>query len=226
MKTHPLIAQYLEGGKRISYGSRAITEGGFQSVPKLTFPGGALIGCSAGFLNVPRIKGSHNAIKSGMLAAEAAYEAVQAGRHHDELSTYNESWKSSWIYQDLYKVRNVKPSLKSGMWIGTMLGGMHMWLNDLGMGKLVGRTRHHDKADNETLRPASAMPKIVYPNYDGVVSFDKLSSVFLSNTNHEEDQPVHLQLRDPVIPVNVNLAMFDGPDSRYCPAGVSEFVDN
>ena len=224
-KTHPAIRPVLEGGKRIGYGARAINEGGLQSVPKLTFPGGALIGCSAGFLNVPRIKGTHNAMKSGMLAAEAAYAAVQAGRGHDELTDYAEGWKKSWIYRDLYKVRNVKPSLKWGMLPGTVLGGMHMWMNDLGLGALVGWTQHHGKPDNEYLRPAAEMPKIVYPKYDGVVSFDKLSSVFLSNTNHVEDQPVHLQLRDPAIPVGVNLAQYDGPESRYCPAGVYEFVD-
>jgi electron-transferring-flavoprotein dehydrogenase len=224
-KTHPAIRPVFENGKRIGYGARAINEGGLQSVPRLTFPGGALIGCSAGFLNVPRIKGTHNAMKSGMLAAEAAYAAVQAGRRYDELAAYAESWKTSWIYRDLYKVRNVKPSLKWGMWPGTTLGGMHMWLNDLGMGKLVGWTQHHGKPDNECLKPAAEMPKIVYPKYDGVLSFDKLSSVFLSNTNHVEDQPVHLQLRDSAIPVAVNLAEYDGPEARYCPAGVYEFVD-
>jgi electron-transferring-flavoprotein dehydrogenase len=223
-KTHPAIRPVLENGKRLAYGARAINEGGLQSVPKLVFPGGALIGCAAGFLNVPRIKGSHNAMKSGMLAGEAAFAAVQAGRQHDELADYGDGWKKSSIYADLYKVRNVKPSLKRGMWMGTMLGGTHMWLNDLGLGKLVARTLHHGKADHESLKPAAAMPKIEYPKYDGVVTFDKLSSVFLSNTNHEEDQPVHLQLRDPVIPVAVNLPDYAGPEARYCPAGVYEFV--
>jgi len=194
-------------------------------VPKLTFPGGALIGCAAGFLNVPRIKGTHNAMKSGMLAAEAAYAAVQGGRQYDELAAYNDGWKSSSIWRDLYKVRNVKPALKYGMWPGTMLGGMHMWLNDLGLGKLVGWTAHHEKPDNETMKPAASMPKIEYPKYDGVISFDKQSSVFLSNTNHEENQPVHLQLRNEAIPVEVNLAEYAGPEARYCPAGVYEFVD-
>jgi electron-transferring-flavoprotein dehydrogenase len=223
-KTHPAIRPVFEGGKRLAYGARAINEGGLQSVPKLTFPGGALIGCAAGFLNVPRIKGTHNAMKSGMLAADAAYAAVRAGRQYDELVEYAEGWKSSSIYRDLYKVRNVKPSLKRGMWMGTMLGGLHMWLNDLGMGGLVRGTIHHDKPDNETLKPAASMPKIDYPKYDGVVTFDKLSSVFLSNTNHEENQPVHLQLRDPAIPVEVNLIEYAGPEARYCPAGVYEFV--
>ncbi|MEP7084172.1 MAG: electron transfer flavoprotein-ubiquinone oxidoreductase [Betaproteobacteria bacterium] len=224
-KTHPAIRSVFENGKRIGYGARAINEGGLQSVPKLAFPGGALIGCSAGFLNVPRIKGSHNAMKSGMLAAEAAYSAVLAGRQHDELSAYAEGWKKSSIYEDLYKVRNVKPSLQWGMWPGTVLGGMHMWLNDLGLGALAGWTHRHAKPDNEYLKPAAQMPKIDYPKYDGVLTFDKLSSVFLSNTNHVEDQPVHLQLRDPKIPVAVNLAEYDGPEARYCPAGVYEFVD-
>ena len=224
-KTHPAIRPMFENGKRIGYGARAINEGGLQSVPKLVFPGGALIGCSAGFLNVPRIKGTHNAMKSGMLAAEAAYTAVQAGRLHDALADYAGSWKNSWIYRDLYKVRNVKPSLKWGMWPGTVLGGMHMWMNDLGLGKVVGWTQHHGKPDHECLKPAAEMPKIAYPKYDGVISFDKLSSVFLSNTNHVEDQPVHLQLRDASIPVAVNLTQYDGPESRYCPAGVYEFVD-
>jgi electron-transferring-flavoprotein dehydrogenase len=223
-KTHPAIRGVFENGKRIGYGARAINEGGLQSVPKLTFPGGALIGCSAGFLNVPRIKGTHNAMKSGMLAGEAAYAAVQTGRSGDTLTAYGEGWKQSWIYRDLYKVRNVKPSLKLGMWLGTILGGMHMWLNDLGLGVLVGWTQHHGKPDNEALRPAVEMPKIAYPKPDGVLTFDRLSSVFLSNTNHEENQPVHLQLRDPSVPVAVNLARFEGPESRYCPAGVYEFV--
>jgi len=224
-KTHPAMRPLFDGGKRLGYGARAISEGGLQSVPKLTFPGGALVGDAAGFLNVPRIKGTHNALKSGMLAAEAAFTAVKAGRQFDELTEYGQGWKQSWIWKDLWKVRNVKPSLNNGMLVGTMLGGLHMWLNDLGLGGLVGWTKSHAKADNEALLPAASMPKIVYPKYDGVVSFDKLSSVFLSNTNHEEDQPVHLQLRDPSIPVQVNLAEYAGPESRYCPAGVYEFVD-
>jgi electron-transferring-flavoprotein dehydrogenase len=224
-KTHPAIRPTLEGGKRLGYGARAISEGGLQSVPKVVFPGGALVGCAAGFLNVPRIKGSHNAMKSGMLAAEAAFAAIAAGRAYDELVEYGEGWKQSWIWNDLYKVRNVKPALKRGMWMGTMIGGMHMWLNDLGLGRLVGWTTHLGEPDHATLRPAASMPKIRYPKPDGVIGFDRLSSVFLSNTNHEENQPVHLQLRDPSIPVSVNLAVYDGPESRYCPAGVYEFVD-
>ena len=223
-KTHPAIRGTLEGGKRIGYGARAINEGGLQSVPKLVFPGGALIGCSAGFVNLPRIKGSHNAMKTGMLGAEAAFAALAVGRAHDELAAYPEAFRQSWVYQDLYKVRNVKPGLKWGMWPGTMHGGAHMWLNDLGLGFLVPWTLRHKRADNESLKPAADMPKIDYPKYDGVITFDKLSSVFVSNTNHEEDQPSHLQLRDPKIPVAVNLAVYDGPEQRYCPAGVYEFV--
>ena len=226
-KTHPAIRGTLEGGKRIGYGARAINEGGLQSVPKLVFPGGALIGCSAGFVNLPRIKGSHNAMKTGMLGGEAAFAALAEGRAHDELAAYPEAFRKSWAFQDLYKVRNVKPGLKWGMWPGTMHGGAHMWLNDLGLGFLVPWTLRHKRADNESLKPAAEMPKIDYPKYDGVITFDKLSSVFVSNTNHEEDQPSHLQLRERSIygPVlRVNLALYDGPEQRYCPAGVYEFV--
>ncbi len=223
-KTHPAIRGTFEGGKRLAYGARAINEGGLQSVPKLTFAGGALIGCAAGFVNLPRIKGSHNAMKTGMLAAEAAFAALGAGRAHDELTTYADAWRQSWVYEDLYKVRNVKPGLQWGMTLGSMHGGMHMWLNDLGLGALVPWTLRHGKADHESLQPAAQMPRIDYPKYDGVLTFDKLSSVFLSNTNHVEDQPVHLQLHNPAIPVDVNLKLYDGPEARYCPAGVYEFV--
>jgi electron-transferring-flavoprotein dehydrogenase len=223
-KTHPAIRPTFEGGKRLAYGARAINEGGLQSVPRLAFPGGALIGCSAGFVNLPRIKGSHNAMKVGMLGAESAFAAVSAGRAHDTLTDLEEAWRKSWVYEDLYKVRNVKPGLKWGMWLGSLHGGLHMWLNDIGLGALVPWTLRHTKPDNASLLPASQAPRIDYPKYDGVVTFDKLSSVFLSNTNHEEDQPVHLQLRDPAIPVKVNLAEYDGPEARYCPAGVYEFV--
>jgi len=224
-KTHPALRATFEGGKRLAYGARAINEGGLQSIPKLSFPGGALIGCAAGFVNLPRIKGSHNAMKTGMLGAEAAFAALQANRSHDELTSYPESFRKSWVYQDLHKVRNVKPGLSWGLWAGMIHGGLHMWLNDLGLGALVPWTLRHDKPDHESLKPAARMPKIEYPKYDGVISFDKLSSVFLSNTNHEEDQPVHLQLRDAAIPVSVNLALYDGPEQRYCPASVYEFVD-
>ncbi len=223
-KTHPAIRPTLEGGKRLAYGARAINEGGLQSVPKLAFPGGALIGCAAGFVNLPRIKGSHNAMKTGMLGAEAAFAALSANRVRDELAEYPAAFRKSWVYEDLYKVRNVKPGLSWGMWAGMVHGGIHMWLNDLGLGALVPWTLRHDKPDHESLAPAAAMPKIAYPKYDGVVSFDKLSSVFLSSTNHEEDQPVHLQLRDPGVPTAVNLPLYDGPEQRYCPAGVYEFV--
>ena len=222
-KTHPEVAKYLQGGKRLAYGSRAINEGGVQSVPKLIFPGGALIGCSAGFVNLPRIKGSHNAIKSGMLAAEAAFEALAAGKTGgDELIAYPVKLKASWIWKDLDKVRNVKPALNWGTMLGTLYGGLDMWLHDLGI--RVPWTLHHKKADHECLRPAAEFQPIQYPKPDGVLSFDKLSSVFLSNTNHEEDQPVHLKLRDPSIPIAVNLPLYAEPAQRYCPAGVYEVV--
>jgi len=222
-KTHPEVAKYLKGGKRLVYGSRAINEGGVQSVPKLTFPGGALIGCSAGFVNVPRIKGSHNAIKSGMLAAEAAFEALAAGKTGgDELIAYPVKLKASWIWKDLDKVRNVKPSLRWGTVLGTIYGGFDMWMHDLGL-RLPWTLRHH-KADHECLRPAAEFQPIQYPKPDGILSFDKPSSVFLSNTNHEEDQPIHLKLRDPSIPIAVNLPLYAEPAQRYCPAGVYEVV--
>jgi len=224
-KTHPAIRATFAGGKRLAYGARAINEGGLQSVPKLAFPGGALIGCAAGFVNLPRIKGSHNAIKTGMLAAEAAFAALRAGRARDALTEYAEGWKRSWVYADLYKVRNVKPGLDWGLWAGMAHGGVHMWLNDLGLGALVPWTLRHRKADHESLKPAALATPIDYPKPDGVLTFDRLSSVFLSNTNHEEDQPVHLRLRDTAVPVAVNLAEYAGPESRYCPAGVYEFVD-
>ncbi len=224
-KTHPAIRNTLAGGKRLGYGARAINEGGLQSVPALVFPGGALIGCAAGFVNLPRIKGSHNAMKTGMLAAESAVAAIAADRRNDVLDDYPARYRASWVYRDLYKVRNVKPGLKWGMWLGTLHGGLQMWLNDLHLGALVPWTLKHRKADHQSLEPAASMPRIDYPKYDGTLTFDKLSSVFLSNTNHAEDQPSHLQLRDPAIPVTVNLALYDGPEQRYCPAGVYEFVD-
>ena len=225
-KTHPAIRDTFAGGKRLAYGARAISEGGWQSVPKLAFPGGALVGDAAGFLNVPRIKGTHNAMKSGMLAAEAAFAALSGGRGHDELADYDSGWKKSWNHDDLWKVRNVKPGLRWGTWLGSLHGGFHMWMHDLGLGKLVPWTLRHGKPDCESLRPAAEMPRIEYPKPDGTLTFDKLSSVFLSNTNHEENQPPHLRLRDPAIPVAVNLAVYDGPEQRYCPAGVYEFVDD
>jgi electron-transferring-flavoprotein dehydrogenase len=224
-KTHPAIRGTFEGGKRLAYGARAINEGGLQSVPKLCFPGGALVGCSAGFVNLPRIKGSHNAMKTGMLAAEAAFQALAAGRGGDELVAYPEAFRKSWVYRELHKVRNVKPGLKWGLWGGMIHGGAHMWLNDLGLGALAGWTLRHGRADHESLEPAASMPPIDYPKPDGVLTFDRNSSVYLSSTNHEEDQPVHLRLRDATIPVAHNLALYDGPEARYCPAGVYEFVE-
>ncbi|MGH8714470.1 MAG: electron transfer flavoprotein-ubiquinone oxidoreductase [Casimicrobiaceae bacterium] len=223
-KTHPAVRGTFEGGKRLSYGARAINEGGLQSIPRLAFPGGALIGCAAGFVNLPRIKGSHNAMKTGMLGAEAAFAALREGRAHDELAAYPEAMRRSWVFEDLYKVRNVKPGLRWGLLPGTVHGGVHMWLNDLGLGAIVPWTLPHGRPDHEALLQAAAAPRIAYPKYDGVLTFDKLSSVYISNTNHEEDQPSHLRLRDASIPVAVNLARFDGPEQRYCPAGVYEFV--
>ena len=222
-KTHPAIRQYVEGGKRVSYGARVINEGGLQSVPKLTFPGGALIGCAAGFVNLPRIKGSHNAMKTGMLAAEVVMDALSAGAGA-ELTAYEDAFRKSWAYDDLHKVRNVKPGLKWGTVLGTLHGGMHMWLNSLGLGFLVPWTMHHKKADHEALRPASEFRPIQYPKPDGVITFDRLSSVFISNTNHEEDQPVHLKLRDPSVWKPVNWDAFRSPEARYCPAAVYEAV--
>ena len=224
-KTHPMIRPYFEGGKRISYGARAINEGGLQSVPKLSFPGGALIGCSAGFVNLPRIKGTHNAMKSGMLAAEAAAEQLQQGASAGvSLDGYQKAFRKSSIYKDLHKVRNVKPGLRWGVVRGTLHAGFSMWLHDLGLGGLLPYTLHHKKADHETLVPAEQAPKIDYPRPDGQISFDRLSSVYLSNTNHEEDQPVHLQLKDPDVPIAKNLPLYDEPAQRYCPAAVYEVV--
>jgi electron-transferring-flavoprotein dehydrogenase len=224
-KQHPAVRPYLEGGKRIAYGARAINEGGLQSVPKLAFPGGALIGCAAGFVNLPRIKGSHNAMKTGMLAAEAAFARIKAGSQgHDVLDGYETAFKASWVYQDLWKVRNVKPGLSWGTVLGTIHGGLQMWLHDLGLGRLLPYTLHHKKADHVSLTPAAEAPKIQYPKPDGVISFDRLSSVFISNTNHREDQPSHLKLKDPTIPIAFTLPRYDEPAQRYCPAGVYEIV--
>jgi electron-transferring-flavoprotein dehydrogenase len=222
-KTHPLIRSTFEGGKRIAYGARAINEGGWQSVPKLAFPGGALIGCAAGFVNVPRIKGTHNAMKSGMLAAEAAFAALKGGASERELASYDAAVHASWIKDDLYPVRNIKPALKWGNFLGSLYGGIDMWLQSLGLGFLIPWTFKH-RPDNESLRPARLSTPIAYPKPDGKVSFDKLSSVFLSSTNHEEDQPIHLRLADPDVPVKLNLAEYDAPEQRYCPAGVYEIV--
>ncbi|MEP2979555.1 MAG: electron transfer flavoprotein-ubiquinone oxidoreductase [Lentilitoribacter sp.] len=225
-KTHPTIKPTFEGGKRLSYGARAITEGGFQSVPKLTFPGGALIGCSAGFVNVPRIKGSHNAMLSGMLAAEKVVNALSQGRQQDEIIEYENEWRSSQIGDDLKKVRNVKPLWsKFGTIIGVGLGGLDMWLNTLIKWSPFG-TMKHGKPDYACLEPASKHKKIEYPKPDGEVSFDRLSSVFLSSTNHDEDQPVHLKLGDADLQKSSELDVFDGPSNRYCPAGVYEWVED
>jgi electron-transferring-flavoprotein dehydrogenase len=223
MKTHPVIRETFEGGRRIAYGARAITEGGFQSVPKLTFPGGALIGCSAGFVNVPRIKGSHNAMATGMMAAEAAFEAVKDGRQGDELAAYPAAYEKSHVYKDLKRVRNVKPLWsRLGTVLGVGLGGIDMWMNQLGIG--LPFTLKHKKPDHASLKKASECKPIEYPKPDGKLTFDKLSSVFLSATNHEEDQPVHLKLKDDTVPINFNLPTYDEPAQRYCPAGVYEVV--
>ncbi len=224
-KQHPSIRPYLEGGKRVAYGARAITEGGYQSVPKLSFPGGVLIGCSAGFMNVPRIKGSHNAMKSGMLAAEQAFAAIQAGRASDVLTEYQTAYEGSWIAKELKLVRNVKPLWsKFGTAIGVALGGIDMWVNLLTGGFSFFGTLHHTKTDAESTGLAKDYKPIVYPKPDGVISFDKLSSVFVSNTNHDEDQPAHLKLKDPSIPISVNLERYGEPARLYCPAGVYEVL--
>jgi electron-transferring-flavoprotein dehydrogenase len=221
-KTHPAIQEILKGGKRVSYGARAINDGGWQSVPRLAFAGGALIGCSAGFLNVPRLKGTHTSMKSGMLAADAAVAALQEGREHDELTAYQSSYENSWIYKELRKVRNVLPLVeKYGNTLGTLLSGINMWLEHFGL-KMPYTMKHH--ADYKALRNKDHAHKIDYPKPDGVFSFDRLSSVFLSNTNHAEDQPIHLKVADPQLQASSELGYFDGPSQLYCPAGVYEWV--
>jgi electron-transferring-flavoprotein dehydrogenase len=223
-KTHPFIAPTFEGGTRLSYGARAITEGGWQSVPKLSFPGGALIGCAAGFVNVPRIKGSHNAILSGMLAAEHVAEALKAGRAHDEIESYENAWRTSAIGRDLFSVRNVKPLWsKFGTYLGIALGGLDMWTNAL-LGFSVFGTLKHDKPDHACLKPLKDTQPSAYPKLKSPVSFDRLSSVFISNTVHEEDQPVHLRLKDLAVPLSVNLPLYGEPARLYCPAGVYEVL--
>lgn len=223
-KQHPEIRKILEGGKRISYGARAINDGGFQSVPKLYFPGGALIGCSAGFVNVPRIKGTHTAMKTGMMAAEAAFEAIVADRQSDELAAYGTAYENSWVREELRIVRNVLPAAeKYGDFLGSIIAGINMWAENFKI-KMPFTMKHHP--DHTRLKRAEHCEPIEYPKPDGVISFDRLSSVFLSNTNHEEDQPVHLQLKDASMPVDVNLPVFAGPSQRYCPAGVYEFVED
>jgi electron-transferring-flavoprotein dehydrogenase len=221
-KTHPAIRGVIEGGKRVAYGARAINEGGWQSVPRLAFPGGALVGCSAGFVNVPRIKGTHTAMKSGMLAAESVAAALAAGRQHDELADYEPTLRSSWIADELKMVRNAEPFVaKFGGLIGTMLAGADMWLRALKI-RLPFTLKHH--TDAESTRRADRYAPIRYPKPDGRITFDRLSSVFLSGTNHAEDQPCHLVLKDPMVPERVNWPIYAGPEARYCPAGVYEWV--
>ena len=223
-KTHKLVRDTFAGGKRLAYGARALTEGGYQSVPKLTFPGGALIGCDAGFMNVPRIKGSHNAMLSGTFAAEAAAAALASRREHDELADYDAAWRGSAIGKDLWRVRNAKPLWsKLGTFAGITLGGLDMWCNTLGF-SLLG-TISHGKPDYATLKPAAECAPIPYPKPDGTLTFDRLSSVFLSSTNHEEDQPPHLVINDLSLQKSSEHDVFAGPSARYCPAGVYEWVE-
>jgi len=225
-KTHPDVRDVFEGGKRIGYGARALTEGGWQSLPKLVFKGGALLGCAAGMVNVPRIKGSHNAMLSGIAAAEAAFEAIGAGRQHDELATYEQEVRDGEIGRDLRRVRNAKPLWsKLGTVAGIIAGGLDMWLNTIIPGRGLGYTLKHGKADHAALRDVGRARLIAYPRPDGVLTFDKLTSVSFSATNHEEDQPVHLRLSDARVPVEINLPRWAEPAQRYCPAGVYEIVD-
>ena len=227
-KTHPNIRYYLENAKgevtakRLSYGARAITAGGLMSLPKTVFPGGALVGCDAGFLNVSRIKGSHTAIKTGMLAAEAAFDALQANRQHDELTTYPEAFEQSWAFKELNKSRNFKAWFKYGLTVATLMNGLEQFTLRGHMPWTIRR----NKADHEYLKPAAECTPIEYPKPDGKLTFDRLSSVFVANVNHEEQQPAHLTLKDPSVPVSINLAKYAGPEARYCPAGVYEFVKN
>ncbi|MBC7436558.1 MAG: electron transfer flavoprotein-ubiquinone oxidoreductase [Bdellovibrionales bacterium] len=229
-KTHPNVRYYLEGdeahgikpGKRLGYGARAITAGGLLSLPKTVFPGGALVGCDAGYLNVSRIKGSHAAMKSGMLAADAACEALMAGRQHDELSAYPEAFEKSWLYTELKKARNFKSWFKKGLTVATLMNG----LEQFALRGHIPWTLRRDKPDHLALKPAAECQPIIYPKPDGKLTFDRLSSVFISNTNHEENQPAHLTLKDASVPVQINLAKYAGPEARYCPAGVYEYVKN
>jgi electron-transferring-flavoprotein dehydrogenase len=220
-KTHPSIRHTFEGGRRISYGARALAEGGYQSVPRLVFPGGALVGDTAGFLNVPKIKGTHTAMKSAIVCAEAVFDALLAEQAPAVLEAYPDALKKSWVWEELYRVRNVRPSFHSGLWLGIAYSALDTYLF---RGRAPWTFKNH--ADHTTLKPAEACTKITYPKPDGIITFDRLSSVFISNTNHEEDQPVHLRLKDASIPVAINLARYDGPESLYCPAGVYEFVDD
>jgi electron-transferring-flavoprotein dehydrogenase len=220
-KTHPAIREFFAGGKRVAYGARAITAGGLQSLPKLVFPGGALVGDDAGFLNASRIKGSHAAIKSGMLAAEAAVEALKAGRAADELAAYPEAFRASWLHEELHKARNFKPWMAKGLYTGTLMVGIDQVL----FRGNAPWTLHHHGPDHEQIRPAAEFSPKTYPKPDGVLTFDRLTDLSFSNTNHGEDQPVHLTLKDPEIPVRINLEKYAGPEQRYCPAGVYEFID-
>lgn len=219
-KTHPAIRGVLEGGKRVAYGARALTAGGLASLPKLVFPGGAMVGCEAGVLNASRIKGSHAAIKTGMLAAEAAFDALHAGRSHDELAAYPEAFRASWLHAELRKSRNFKQWFHYGRTAATLMTGVEQWL----LRGHIPWTLHHRTPDYARLRPAAECPKIEYPKPDGKLTFDRASSVFLSNTHHDENEPIHLTLKDASVPVRVNLATYAGPEARYCPAGVYEFV--
>ena len=222
-KTHPKVRSTFEGGRRISYGARALNEGGLQSLPKMHFPGGLLIGCEAGTLNMPKIKGTHTAMKGGMVAAEVTFAALQGGSQgKEDLAAYADAFRSSWVYAELRAARNVRPSFKWGLWVGTAYTGIDQML-------LRGHapwTLKHAHADHETLKPAAECTPIDYPKPDGKITFDKLSSVFISNTNHEEDQPVHLTLKDEAVPVATNLTLYDGPEQRFCPAGVYEYVED
>ncbi|WP_321927418.1 electron transfer flavoprotein-ubiquinone oxidoreductase [Paraburkholderia guartelaensis] len=219
-KTHPAIRRFLEGGRRLSYGARAIAAGGLMSMPKLVFAGGALIGCEAGMLNASRIKGSHAAIASGMMAAQAAFDALQAGRGNDALEAYPEAFEQSWLKEELHRARNFKQWMSKGIYVGSMMVGLEQKV----LGGRVPWTLHHHHSDHETLRPAAQCKPIAYPKPDGKLTFDRLSSVFLSNTNHEENQPAHLTLKDASAPVRVNLDRYGGPEARFCPAGVYEFT--
>ena len=219
-KTHPSIRPTFEGAKRISYGARSLTAGGLLALPKFVFPGGAMVGCEAGFLNASRIKGSHAAIKSGMLAAEAAFDALKANRQYDELSAYTHEFERSWLYEELNKARNFKQWFKKGRTVGTVMTGIEQLVLQ---GKMPWSLKS-TKPDHAYLQPAAQCAPIDYPKPDGVLTFDRLSSVYLSNTNHEEDEPIHLTLKDASVPVNVNLAKYAGPEARFCPAGVYEFI--
>jgi electron-transferring-flavoprotein dehydrogenase len=218
-KTHPKVRDVFEGGRRVSYGARALNEGGFQSIPKLTFPGGCLVGCTAGFLNVPKIKGTHTSMKSGMLAADAVFDALAEEATGVEPVSYAENIKNSWLWDELHRVRNIRPGFKRGLWLGLAYAGLDTYIL---RGKAPWTFKHH--SDHDQLRPAAEMPKIEYPKPDGVVSFDRNSSVYLSGTNHADGQPVHLKLKNPVVAIEHNLAIYDSPEQRYCPAGVYEIV--